>query len=264
MSGEFEVLDLKGWSMAEPYNGMLDRIWSGLPAIKQATRNFQKKQSQFMDFTLTVNQPTGLRSLRQILAEITKSWEALTTAYFKIQKKKIRIKILRRQAAEETDTLEKELLNLRADEKENEIEITMGYFEAAVRRVSAFMVQFDQVKKAHGVDEVTEELFEADEERYHIMTAFAQGLTAARARPGNLIDEGNHIYLYQLGISGAAAQDEVNHILKLEREYLERKEVPPHALLSEWLKALADKYAGSAADYAKRRGLKLLDAESCI
>ena len=59
-----------------------------------------------------------------------------------------------------------------------------------------------------GKETITEEDYEREEARYHIMTCMKQALNAARARQG-IIDEGNLIYLFDLGINAAQAQAEV-------------------------------------------------------
>ena len=102
--------------------------------------------------------------------------------------------------------------------------------------------------------------YELDQTRYHIMTAFNQALTAARSR-GGLIDEGNHIYLFQLGISGASAQREVTALLEAEQEALNAGLEPSHSALIEWLNRLADKYANAPLQYAQIRNLNLLNTD---
>ena len=45
-------------------------------------------------------------------------------------------------------------------------------------------------------------------QHYHVMTCLKQALNAARAR-GGVIDEGNLIYLFDMGINSAQAQAEI-------------------------------------------------------
>ena len=102
--------------------------------------------------------------------------------------------------------------------------------------------------------------YELDQVRFHIMTAFNQALTAARSR-GGLIDEGNHIYLFQLGINGALAQKEITALLEAEQIALNEGLEPSHSALIEWLNRLANKYAGAPARYAQIRNLNLLNTD---
>lgn len=241
------------------YRQMLQNITENYPALDRDTRNFRKTQSQFMDFCFTVSQPTELRSLRQMLAEIEKSKQALDEAFFGLRKKQVEIKRKQRELARATDELEREMLEVEIGELQSQISNTMGYVEGAIRRVDAYMRQYQGLLQAMGKESFSEEDFEADEERYHIMKAFEQALCAARAR-GGIIDEGNHIYFYQIGISGAMAQKEVHdHLASEGRALLEGRE-PPHSY--EWLQQMAGKYAGCARKYAQNRRLILAIPEA--
>jgi len=243
------------------YQTMVGRIIDRYPVIAKASRNFNKRQSQFMNNMLTLSQPTELRSLRQILAEVRNSKMALDEGFYKIRKKEVRIKKKRKQLKTEEDPLERELLEIQIGELETQISNTMEYVEGAIRRIASFMDQYDTILADLEIDEVTEEVFEEDEERYHIMKMFEQALCAARAH-GGVVDEGNHIYGYQIGISGAAVQIEVTNLLKAEAARLEAGEMPTHQLTWDLMHAMAEKYKGSARNFAERKHMKLLDKES--
>jgi len=246
-------------NLPQHYKGMLQNISEYYPVISKAAKSYNKSQSQFMDNMLTLSQPTELRSLRQILAEINKSKMALDEAYFKIRKKEVQIK--QKQQFHTDDQLEREMLDIEVAELETQIANTMGYVEGAIRKISAYMNQYKNILEYLGKEEITEEDFEKDEERYHIMTAFSQGLHAARSH-GGVIDEGNHIYFYQIGISGTAAQVEMNNFLMAEGELVAKGEMPGHQLTWDWLHEMADKYEGSAREFAANKHMKLLDENS--
>jgi len=241
-----------------PYQGMLQEISSFYPVVERATRNFNKTQSQFMDNMMTLSQPTELRSLRQILAEVNKSKMALDEAFFGIKKKQIAIKQKQRLLDMETDSLVRELLEVEIAEIENQIQHTLGYVEGAIRKITAYLNQYKTITSARGFSEMTEEAFEADEERYHIMKAFEQALCAARSR-GGTIDEGNHIYFYQIGINGTAAQADVSLYLAGEGAILKAGGAPGHASTWAWLHEMADKYQGCAREFAERKAMVLTD-----
>ena len=95
------------------------------------------------------------------------------------------------------------------------------------------------------------------------MTAFNQALTAARSR-GGLIDEGNHIYLMQLGINGGVAQAEVTALLESENELIADNKAPTHDMLMNWLEALADRFVAAPEMYAQRRGMITFDPSTII
>jgi hypothetical protein len=241
--------------------GMLAEISVDLPMIEKATKNFNKQQSQFMDTMLTVNKLTDLRSARQILAEVTKSKQALDEAYFKLRKKDVQVRQFKAKLLLTVDNFEKELLTIKIQEIESQINTTMNYVDGAVRKIHAYLAQYKNILKRIGKDELTEEDFEKDEERYHIITVFNQALCAARSR-GGIIDEGNHIYFNQIGINGTAAQIEVSAYLQLEQDMLTNNQISTHKNTITWLEKMASKYVGCSVDYAKRQGLSLLNKDS--
>ena len=93
------------------------------------------------------------------------------------------------------------------------------------------------------------------------MTAMKQALTSARPR-GGIIDEGNMIYLFDLGISGAQAQAEVFAYLNTENELMKEGKAPTHEMTMRWLEACADKWAHCPGDFANSRGFNILDKTS--
>jgi hypothetical protein len=243
------------------YPIMLEKIKENYPLIEKAIKNFNKTQSQFMDNMFTVSHPTELRNIRQILAEINKSKLALDDVYFNIQKKKIEIKRKKRNLKASTDDLDKELLEIEINELNSQCQNTVGYIEGAIRRVLAYINQYNNILVSLNKDSFTEKDFEDDEERYHIMKMFEQALCAARAH-GGIVDEGNQIYAHQIGINGTMAQHEIYKYLTLEGQLLSNEKEPTHDMTINWLRSMADKYRGSATKYTKLKGMKLLDLES--
>jgi len=239
------------------YKTMLTEISEYYPVITKATRNFNKSQSQFMNNMLTVSHPTELRNLRQILAQLNRAKMALDEAYFKVEKKKIRIKQKQLKLEAEPDELKQEYLEIEIMQMESQLESSMGSVEGCVRKVSGYVTQYKHILKEKGIEEMTEADFEADEERYHIMKMFEQGLCAARSRQG-VIDEGNHIYCYQIGISGTAAQMEVSVFLSAEGEMVKAGKMPTHEHTWKWMNEMADKYSGSAEKFCQLKGMELL------
>jgi hypothetical protein len=186
---------------------------------------------------------------------------ALDEAYFNIRKKQI--EIARKKATSADNQFDRDMMEVEVQELECQIKNTMGYVEGAIRKISAYMTQYKNILSKYGKEEFSEEDFEKDEERYHVMKAFEQGLCAARSH-GGVIDEGNHIYFYQIGISGTAAQMEVNQFLAGEGKQLQAGEMPTHENTVTWMNDMADKYAGCAVDFAKRKGMTLIDEGSVI
>lgn len=238
--------------------GMIAVIEKNMPMITKATKHFGKRQSEFMDNNMTLHHPTPYRNMRQILAEIEKSKEALRESHFKIAIKKQKMKIREIELASQDDILQRDLIKIELEKDKSDIEHGMVYHCGAIRKIANYIKQYnsiiDQMKKERGVDELTEEDFEDEEEKYHIKTAFAQALTAARSR-GGVIDEGNHIYFHQLGINGMVAQNHVSRLLHNEKQILESGGYPSHKMVLLWLQECYLLHKGCAKEYAKERFL---------
>jgi len=243
------------------YKSMLANIQEHAPAIAQASSNFYKSHSQMMSVTLDVTAITPIRSIKHSLAEIEKTKGALRESYFKMKKEEVKLKKLERKLLEEDDHLEREMLEIKINEKQAQAESSRGYVEAAVRKLNFFTNQYDNLMKKIGKDELTEEDYELEEIKYHIMTNMKQALNAARSRGGQ-IDEGNLIYLFDLGINAAQAQAEVYAYLNWENELMKDGKAPEHHHTVKWLEACADKWAHCPGDFANSRGFNILDKTS--
>ena len=245
------------------YKQMLTNINTNLPAIKQSSSNFYKSHSQFMGVMLDVTAITPIRSVKHTLAELDKTRMALEEAQLKMMKKDIELRQKEKQMADGDykDEFERELL----DTEILEIKVNMNNIQnsvsGAIRKMNFFTNQYKSILKKLGKDDITEEEYEKEEARYHVMTCMKQALNAARAR-GGVIDEGNLIYLFDMGINSAQAQAEIYAYLEMENRLMKEGKAPTHEMTMQWLEACADKFSGDAEKFAERRGFKLYDEES--
>ena len=245
------------------YKEMLTNIRSTLPAIKKTSSNFYKSHSQFMGVMLDVTAITPVRSVKHTLAEIDKTRMALEEAHLKMMKKDIELRQKEKELnkAEYKDELERELLETEILEIKVNMNNIQNSITGAIRKMSFFTNQYKSILKKIGKDDITEEEYEKEESRYHVMTCMKQALNAARAR-GGVIDEGNLIYLFDMGINSAQAQAEIYAYLKMENEMMDKGQAPTHEMTMQWLEACADKFQGDAVKFAERRGFTLYDEES--
>ena len=266
---EFDRNDLIIQSMAnnplvkKEYKGMLENITTNLPAIKKSSSNFYKSHSQFMGVMLDVTAITPIRSVKHTLAELDKTRMALEEAHLKMKKKDIELREKEHKLAtdENLNEFEKELVEVEILEIKVNMNNIQNSITGAVRKMSFFTTQYKSILKKLGKEDITEEEYEKEESRYHVMTCMKQGLNAARAR-GGVIDEGNLIYLFDMGINSAQAQAEVYSYLKLENDMMEQGKAPTHEMTMRWLEACADKFSLDAEKFAERRGFKLYDEDS--
>ena len=245
------------------YKNMLANIRNTLPAIKQTSSNFYKSHSQFMGVMLDVTAITPVRSIKHTLAEIDKTRMALEEAHLKMMKKDIELRQKEKELnkAEYKDDLERELLETEILEIKVNMSNIQNSITGAIRKMSFFTNQYKSILKKIGKEDITEEEYEKEEARYHVMTCMKQALNAARAR-GGVIDEGNLIYLFDMGINSAQAQAEIYSYLKMENEMMDKGLAPTHEMTMQWLEACADKFQGDAVKFAERRGFTLYDEES--
>ena len=247
----------------EEYKGMLKNISTNLPAIKKSSSNFYKSHSQFMGVMLDVTAITPIRSIKHTLAELDKTRMALEEAHLKMMKKDIELRAKEKKLDDgdfkndfEKETLGVEVLEIKVNMNNIQNSIT-----GAVRKMSFFTTQYNSILKKLGKDDITEEEYEKEESRYHVMTCMKQALNAARAR-GGVIDEGNLIYLFDMGINSAQAQAEVYAYLEMENKLMAEGKAPTHEMTMQWLEACADKFSSDAEKFAERRGFKLYDEDS--
>ncbi len=245
------------------YKQMLTNINTTLPAIKQSSSNFYKSHSQFMGVMLDVTAITPIRSVKHTLAELDKTRMALEEAQLKMMKKDIELRQKEKKLndGEFKDDLERELLETEILEVKVNMNNIQNSVSGAIRKMNFFTNQYKSILKKLGKDDITEEEYEKEESRYHVMTCLKQALNAARAR-GGVIDEGNLIYLFDMGINSAQAQAEIYAYLKMENTLMDQGKAPTHEMTMTWLEACADKFSGDAEKFAERRGFKLYDEES--
>ena len=245
------------------YKQMLTNINATLPAIKQSSSNFYKSHSQFMGVMLDVTAITPIRSVKHTLAELDKTRMALEEAQLKMMKKDIELRQKEKKLndGEYKDDLERELLETEILEVKVNMNNIQNSVSGAIRKMNFFTNQYKSILKKLGKDDITEEEYEKEESRYHVMTCLKQALNAARAR-GGVIDEGNLIYLFDMGINSAQAQAEIYAYLKMENTLMEQGKAPTHEMTMQWLEACANKFSGDAEKFAERRGFKLYDEES--
>ena len=245
------------------YKQMLTNINATLPAIKQSSSNFYKSHSQFMGVMLDVTAITPIRSVKHTLAELDKTRMALEEAQLKMMKKDIELRQKEKKLADGDfkDELERELLETEILEVKVNMNNIQNSVSGAIRKMNFFTNQYKSILKKLGKDDITEEEYEKEESRYHVMTCMKQALNAARAR-GGVIDEGNLIYLFDMGINSAQAQAEIYAYLKMENKLMDENKAPTHEMTMQWLEACADKFSGESVKFAERRGFKLYDEES--
>lgn len=244
-------------SLPSQYTPMLAKIDDVLPLANLDTENFNKSSSQFKTAILDIVDLTPINAAKHLLAVIQRTRLALEETSIKLRRKKLELARKEIDLFGSTETSKEDLL-IDIDEIKLQISSMEAAGRGAVRKLANALDQYQGILESLGKDHLTEIDYEEDQTKYHIMTAFNQALTAARAR-GGLIDEGNHIYLFQLGINGATAQREVTAFLNAEQKSISEGFEPSHDAIIQWLNLLAEKYYAYPSQYAQKRYLKIIN-----
>ena len=248
-------------ALPKQYKGMLKHIEQTMPAIRQSSANFHKSHSQFMGTMLDVTAISPIRSVKHTLAELDKTRKALEEAHINLRKKDIEMRQKEEELNNEPDALKREMLETEIIHLQIQQKNTNNSITGAIRKMSYFTTQYKSILKKLGKETITEEEYEDEEEKYHIMTCMKQALSAARAR-GGMIDEGNLIYLFDMGINSAVAQQEVYSYLQKENEMITQGGTPTHEMTMQWLEHCVKRFEGDSEKFAQRRGFTLKDTTS--
>ena len=243
------------------YKGMLNHIEETMPATNAACDNFYKSHSQMMTVTLDITDLTPIRSIKHTLASIERTKSALAEAQINMKKNEIKIMKKQREIDNDTDDLDRAEHEIEMIELMNNNRNIENSAKGAIRKMSFLMTQYRSVLDHIGKDHITEEDYEREEKRYHVMTALKQALNSARPR-GGVIDEGNSIYLFDIGVNVSHAQAEIFNYLKIENEMIQNGSAPSHEMTVEWLEKCADKFQDCSERFAASRGFKILDEKS--
>ena len=253
-----DLAQLANGPLPQEYKGMLTHIEETLPATQAACDNFYKSHSQMMTVTLDITDLTPIRSIKHTLAAIERTKSALAEAQINRRKNEIKIKKKQREIDNCEDDLDGEEFEIELIELMSNNMNIENSMKGAIRKMSFLMTQYRSVLDHIGKDFITEEDYEREEKRYHVMTALKQAINSARPR-GGIIDEGNSIYLFDIGINVAHAQAEVFNYLKIENELIASGQAPSHEMTIEWLEKCADKFEDCSIRFAESRGFVPLD-----
>lgn len=252
----------KDLDITPEYKSMISNIESAMPNIYKNSSNFYKSDSQMKDVTLNITDLTPFTRLKHILARIERTKEALRGQYISSKKKKNEI-AQKKFAMLNANELEKELLEIEIEEIQSDMAVTENYIMGAVRQLNFLVTQYKVTMESMGKDFITEEEYEESEAKNHIAIALKQALCAARARNG-IIDEGNHIYLFELGMNGTTVQAEMYKYFEMENELLSLGQEPTHEMQIAWIEKMMNKYQDNPGKAVSSRNLQMLDNTSLV
>jgi hypothetical protein len=268
VTGAYKMKDLvlhdigKSLDINPEYKDMIKNIEGVMPNVYKNSSNFYKSDSQMKEVTLNISDITPFTRLKHILARVERTKEALRFNYFASKKKQNEI-AQKREAMLSAPNLEKESLEIQIEELESDMQVTDNYIKGAIRQLNFLMTQYQVTMESMGKEFISEEEYEESEAKNHIAIALKQALCAARSRNG-IIDEGNHIYLFELGINGTTVQAEMYKFFAMENEMLSLGEEPTHEMQMSWIEKMMDKYEHNPAKVIQARNLQQLDPTSLV
>ena len=222
-------------TVGKQYRGMVKNINSKMPAINKSLENFYKSKSQLSYATIDVTYLTPERQMYGILVEIETTKNAIEENMMNMKKKEILIEKRRKKLLETNDDTEKKLLEA------NIMHMEIGNKYGAVAKAV--------------MD------FEKGEIKHHIFTAMKQALHAARASGGR-IDEGNYIYLFDIGINGATAQVLLTEYLMQEEELIKEGRYPTQEMTLQFLEKCYKVFKDDVVLGVEKKNFIVLDKES--
>ena len=248
-------------TVGKQYRGMVKNINSKMPAINKSLENFYKSKSQLSYATIDVTYLTPERQMYGILVEIETTKSAIEENMMNMKKKEILIEKRRKKLLETNDDTEKKLLEANIMHMEIGNKNSMKYLRGAIRKLNYFTNLYEHFLEKIGKKEITEEDYEKGEIKHHIFTAMKQALHAARASGGR-IDEGNYIYLFDIGINGATAQVLLTEYLMQEEELIKEGRYPTQEMTLQFLEKCYKVFKDDVVLGVEKKNFIVLDEES--
>jgi|APSaa5957512622_1039677.scaffolds.fasta_scaffold11761_7 hypothetical protein len=226
---------------------LVARVSSGLPALDNQSRMFDRNNSQttlsMMSLTM-LNGQSPMRMLRQVLAEVEKRKGALVEAQHtaaKIRAKVHKLEALKQPTSVEEAKLIKESFNL--EQIGNKI-------NGSLKDIATLMDSYDSIKEKNGIGDWSEEDYEREEKAHHVRRGFE--LMYRNLIEGGHPKEATIEYLTQYGVHTQLALAEVSGYIEVVNRLIAAKEVITSSHLEDFFDEMKVKYQGNA-DIASTR-----------
>jgi hypothetical protein len=223
------------------------RVAEKLPAIDQATRAFDRNNSQTTLSMMTLTMLNGhspYRMLRQVTAEVEKRKMALSEA--QVSHAKVRVEIIELEGMAENDIVaEAELRH-----KRHSLMSLENKINGSVKDIATLIDSYENIKEKFGIDEWDEEAFEREEKRHHVRRGFE--LMYRNLMDGSRASTATIEYMQQYGVHPQVGLTEVSGYIKYTAERIANHDLPHSNDLEEFLDQMANKYYKNADATAER------------
>ena len=235
---------------------MVGRINTGMPEIYRAINVAGRSDTQFKSKNMNVFMlgRTPFTIMNQAMLKIERSKQAIIEAEFRHEKNMLLIKKYLEQA-DQSEGVDKELLELKVRKKKHEIEASILHIEGAYKNIADYLSIYQQAKEAAGIPDNWDELdYERAEVQHHIKQVFIQALREVIG-PGR-VNPGNMEYFDNCGIGGIIGLTEIQGVLEFWRD---NGITPDMIEIDKWLSAMAEKYKEYPGRYLATYGINQID-----
>ena len=227
---------------------LMVRVSTGLPAIQNQTRIFDRQNSQTSLTLTTLTMLSGqspMRMMRQVMAEIEKRQAALYEAQYNVAKSKSKLEKLLDRKDNLSKVEQADVIQL-----QHSITMTENKANGSLKDIAILMDSYDSIKKNNDIDNWSEEDFEQEEKAHHTRRGF-------ELLYRNLIEYGRGKeatleYLQQYGVHAQIAIAEVTGYITLVNDLVARGDKITSLHLEDFLDEMKDKYSSNANEVSKR------------
>lgn len=204
-----------------------------------------RSHSQFAWKHFVLDQWTNGRNLRQIFAELDKKKRALIDNKFSLLKRLAEANIKEDEIKSEKNEYRRKLLRIEVDEIREQTKAAIRPIQGALKDVITLFDVFKQIK-----EEMSEEDFEKQEDKYWLMRIIAQSTRDVRER--GKIHTGNQEALEQIGLNPLAIELDIIKYIKSELIDLD----PSMNKFNGFLSDCAEKYKDIINTSLKVKGIE--------
>lgn len=221
------------------------RVADKLPMIDQATRAFDRQNSQttinMMTLTL-LNGHSPMRMLRQITAEVEKRKMALSEA--QVSHAEIRMEIVELEGQDDV------VAEAKLRHKRHSLVSIENKINGSIKDIATLIDSYENIKANHNIDEWDEEAFEKEEKRHHVRRGFE--LMYRNLLDGGRASTATIEYMTQFGVHPQVALTEVSGYIQHTANRIQAGELPHSNDYEDFLDLMANKYCANADKTAER------------
>lgn len=221
------------------------RVAEKLPMIDQATRAFDRKNSQTTLNMMTLTMLNGhspMRMLRQITAEVEKRKMALSEA--QVTHAELREEIMGLEGLDDA------VSEAKLRHKRHSLVSIENKINGSIKDIASMIDAYENIQEAHGIKEWDEATFETEEKRHHVRRGFE--LMYRNLMDGGRASTATIEYMTQYGVHPQVGLTEVSGYIKHTADRIAKHDLPHSNDLEDFLDQMADKYCANADKTAER------------